>query len=154
MGCFDLLSESAETLAADFGGVACPSVEELFGLRPDVIVVAVTHDQLADLGCRALESGSHVLVEKPAGIGVTQVDQLLEVQDRVGRLVKVGFNHRFHLGIARAITEARSGLYGDVLYLRGRYGHGGRLGYEREWRADPADRVAARSSIRECICWI
>ena len=25
-----------------------------------------------------------------------------------------------------------------MIYLRGRYGHGGRLGYDREWRADPA----------------
>jgi predicted dehydrogenase len=24
------------------------------------------------------------------------------------------------------------------MFVRGRYGHGGRLGYEREWRADPA----------------
>ena len=130
--------EAAEQLAADFGAVASPSMEHLFDLQPDVVVVAVTHDQLADVSCRALESGSHVLVEKPAGIGVRQVDRLLEVSERVGRLVKVGFNHRFHLGIARAITEARSGLYGDVLYLRARYGHGGRLGYEREWRTDPA----------------
>ena len=24
------------------------------------------------------------------------------------------------------------------MFVRGRYGHGGRVGYEREWRADPA----------------
>ncbi len=24
------------------------------------------------------------------------------------------------------------------MYIRGRYGHGGRIGYDREWRADPA----------------
>ena len=27
---------------------------------------------------------------------------------------------------------------GPLMFLRGRYGHGGRLGYDREWRADPA----------------
>jgi predicted dehydrogenase len=32
----------------------------------------------------------------------------------------------------------REGGYGDVMFLRARYGHGGRVGYEREWRADPA----------------
>ena len=26
---------------------------------------------------------------------------------------------------------------GDLMYIRGRYGHGGRLGYEKEWRAQP-----------------
>ena len=37
--------------------------------------------------------------------------------------------------IARAVDEARSGRFGDVMFVRARYGHGGRLGYEREWRA-------------------
>jgi predicted dehydrogenase len=49
----------------------------------------------------------------------------------------VGFNHRFHPAIARAFEEARSGAHGDVMFVRGRYGHGGRLGYESEWRARP-----------------
>jgi predicted dehydrogenase len=27
---------------------------------------------------------------------------------------------------------------GDLMFLRARYGHGGRIGYDREWRAQPA----------------
>ncbi len=26
---------------------------------------------------------------------------------------------------------------GPLMFLRGRYGHGGRIGYEKEWRANP-----------------
>jgi len=26
---------------------------------------------------------------------------------------------------------------GEIMFVRARYGHGGRVGYEREWRADP-----------------
>jgi len=37
---------------------------------------------------------------------------------------------------AKAIVEA--GSLGPLLYIRGRYGHGGRKGYEREWRCDRA----------------
>ena len=37
---------------------------------------------------------------------------------------------------ARALID--SGALGPLMFIRGRYGHGGRLGYEREWRADPA----------------
>ena len=51
--------------------------------------------------------------------------------------MKVGFNHRFHPGIRQARAIVAEGTLGPLLYLRGRYGHGGRLGYEREWRADP-----------------
>ncbi len=36
---------------------------------------------------------------------------------------------------ARAIVEA--GELGPLYFMRGRYGHGGRIGYDKEWRADP-----------------
>jgi predicted dehydrogenase len=76
-----------------------------------------------------------VLVEKPAGIGVAQMDDIKAAAQRAGRVVKVGFNHRFHPAIARLAAEARSGRFGAPMFLRARYGHGGRVGYEREWRA-------------------
>ena len=54
------------------------------------------------------------------------------------RIVKVGFNHRFHPAISQLANEVHSGLYGELMHLRARYGHGGRVGYDREWRAEPA----------------
>jgi predicted dehydrogenase len=138
VGCFDVVLEAADALAAEYGGAAHDSLEALPALAPDVVVVATTHDRLAELSIAALEAGAHVLVEKPAGIGRAQVDAVAQAAKRAGRLVKVGFNHRFHPGIARAVEEARSGTYGEILHMRARYGHGGRPGYDREWRADPA----------------
>jgi predicted dehydrogenase len=138
VGCFDLVPQAAEYLARDFGGRPCAGLGELLDLKPDVVIVATTHDQLAPLAERALDTGAHVLVEKPAGLGVAQVEQVKLAAERASRLVKVGFNHRFHPGVARAAAEVRSGLHGELMYIRARYGHGGRPGYEREWRADPA----------------
>src|SRR5205823_5892688 len=34
-------------------------------------------------------------------------------------------------------SMAKDGVIGEIMFLRGRYGHGGRIGYDREWRADP-----------------
>jgi predicted dehydrogenase len=138
VGTFDVDTSAAARLADDTGARACGSVEELLDLSPDVVVVAVTHDNLAGISCAALDAGCHVLVEKPAGIGTADIDRVSRAAERAGRIVKVGFNHRFHPGVARAVTEARSGEFGDLLYLRARYGHGGRPGYDREWRADPS----------------
>ncbi|MCU1490722.1 MAG: Gfo/Idh/MocA family oxidoreductase [Acidimicrobiaceae bacterium] len=135
---FDLDPAAAARLAASHGGKACSTVEELLSLEPDIVVVATLHRDLPELACAALERGAHVLVEKPAGIAVADTERISAAAEKGGRLVKVGFNHRFHPGIARAITEARSGVHGPILYLRGRYGHGGRIGYDKEWRADPA----------------
>jgi predicted dehydrogenase len=136
VGCFDIAPGPARHLAATFGTAACGSLDDLLGLGADVVVVATLHRDLASISCAALDRGAHVLVEKPAGIGVSDVDCIAAAADRAGKLVKVGFNHRFFPGITRSIIEARSGVHGEVMFARGLYGHGGRLGYESEWRAD------------------
>jgi predicted dehydrogenase len=138
VACYDTNPEATARLVGRYGGRACSSLEEILDARPQVVIVAIYHDGLAELAERALLSGAHVLVEKPAGISVAQIDRLMECQRASERLVKVGFNHRFHPGLARAVTEVRSGRYGELMHLRGRYGHGGRPGYDREWRTDPA----------------
>jgi predicted dehydrogenase len=138
VACHDLHPVAARALAARYGGQACSSMAELLDHQPQVVIVATVHNHLAALTEQALSAGAHVLVEKPAGISGAQVDRLIEGQRASGRLVKVGFNHRFHPGLLRAAEEVHSGRHGELMQLRGRYGHGGRPGYEREWRADPA----------------
>jgi predicted dehydrogenase len=138
VGCVDVLPEAAESLAARCGARACVDLSNLLELGPQVIIVATPHDQLASVAGQALEGGAHVLVEKPAGLGTRQIDQLSRSSERRSRLVKVGFNHRFYPGLARAVEEVHAGSHGELMHIRARYGHGGRLGYEREWRADPS----------------
>jgi predicted dehydrogenase len=137
VGCYDVDRTTAEDFAARHRCRAFSTVEEMLSAEPQVVVVAVCHDQLAELALRALAAGAHVLVEKPAGISTAQIDRLIEGERASGRLVKVGFNHRFHPGLARAAEEVLSQRHGQFMHLRARYGHGGRTGYEREWRADP-----------------
>ena len=138
VACFDIDRATALSLSERHEAHACASLKELLAQGPDVVVIATVHDQLAGLAEQALEDGAHVLVEKPAGISAAEIEHLIKAQEASGRLVKVGFNHRFHPGIARAAEEIHSGRHGELMHLRARYGHGGRLGYDREWRADPA----------------
>ncbi|HEY1774835.1 MAG TPA: Gfo/Idh/MocA family oxidoreductase [Solirubrobacteraceae bacterium] len=137
VGVTDLSPEAAEALATDFGSAACADARALLELQPEVVIVAVTHDQLAPMAELALRSGAHVLVEKPAAIGVASVERLQGVASDVQRLVKVGFNHRFHPAISRLAKEVHGGEHGALMHVRGRYGHGGRPGYENEWRMQP-----------------
>lgn len=137
VACYDVAPEAARELAERHEARACATLAEVLELGADVVVVATVHNELAAITERALRAGAHVLVEKPAGVSTAQVDRLIECQQESGRLVKVGFNHRFHPGIARAAEEVRSQRHGQLMHLRARYGHGGRLGYEQEWRADP-----------------
>ncbi len=137
VGCFDVDAAAAATLARRHGCDACASPEELLARDPDVVIVATVHDRLAELAAQALGAGAHVLVEKPASVSGAQIDRLIAHARANGRLVKVGFNHRFHPALARVAAEVHCGRHGELLHLRARYGHGGRPGYEREWRADP-----------------
>jgi predicted dehydrogenase len=137
LACCDVEEQAARELAERHGGRACADFEELLETGPEVVVVATVHDRLAELAERALRAGAHVLVEKPAGTSRAQIDRLIASQRASGRLVKVGFNHRFHPGIERIGAEVHSGRHGELMHVRARYGHGGRAGYDREWRTDP-----------------
>jgi predicted dehydrogenase len=127
----------AAALAVDIGAQPVADLAAVLESAPDVVIVSTSHNSLSDAACTALSAGAHVLVEKPAGRTAAEVARIAAARDTAGRLVKVGFNHRFHPGIHRAITEVREGLHGEPMYMRARYGHGGRPGYDREWRAVP-----------------
>jgi predicted dehydrogenase len=137
IGLHDVDPAAAERLASEFGTVAFQTLDDLLSQQPDVVIVAVPHHLLAEIACAALAAGANVLVEKPAGIGVADVERISRAARMAQKLVKVGFNHRFHPAISRAVGEAQSGRFGDVMFARARYGHGGRLGYEQEWRMRP-----------------
>ncbi|MBI1915727.1 MAG: Gfo/Idh/MocA family oxidoreductase [Planctomycetes bacterium] len=130
----------AQQLAAQHAGCTASADWRAAVARDDVdaIIVSTTNDALASVTAAALACGKHVLVEKPAARSAEELRPVAEAARRAGRIVKVGFNHRFHPALAKARQLCDAGELGPLLYIRGRYGHGGRPGYEREWRADPA----------------
>src|SRR5205807_4165855 len=101
------------------------------------IIVATTNDKLAPVTLAAVNAGKHVLVEKPAARNAGELEPVVAAAKRAGVLVKVGFNHRFHPAFLKAREIVDSGALGPLMFLRARYGHGGRLGMEKEWRGDP-----------------
>ena len=103
----------------------------------DLVVVATTNDALASVTRAAVEQQKHVLVEKPAARNAQELIPVLEAAKTARSIVKVGFNHRFHPALRKAWELFAGGAIGPLMYIRARYGHGGRRGYEREWRADP-----------------
>jgi|AP95_1055475.scaffolds.fasta_scaffold09496_3 predicted dehydrogenase len=135
---FDLDTAAAQKLAAQTGATAAGSWREVVDDPAiDLIVVSTTHDALARLSRAALEAGKHVLCEKPVGRNPREVRGVVEAATASGRHLWAGYNHRFHPALARAREAAVSGELGEIDFVRARYGHGGRPGYESEWRGDP-----------------
>jgi len=104
----------------------------------DAVCVSTVNAALMPVTLGALAAGKHVLCEKPFGRNAAEAAEMTRAAREAGRTVKVGFNLRFHPGIADAHRLARSGALGRLAHLRAAYGHGGRPGYEHEWRGDPA----------------
>jgi predicted dehydrogenase len=99
------------------------------------IIVATRHDSLAAHTQEAVEAGKHVLVEKPAARDAKELQPVIAAAREAGVVVRVGYNHRFHSAILQARSILDSGALGALMMVRARYGHGGRVGYESEWRA-------------------
>jgi predicted dehydrogenase len=106
---------------------------------PDIsaVIVAVPNRFLAPVTLKAVQRGKQVLVEKPGAVSVRQLDEIEEAARASESLVRVGYNHRYHPAFRKAYDIVRSEDVGELMFIRSRYGHGGRVGYEREWRADP-----------------
>jgi predicted dehydrogenase len=103
----------------------------------DIVVVCTSNKFLAPITIAALESGKHVLCEKPMGRNATEAAQMTSAARRAGRILKVGFTLRFHPAIRQAHRLCSGGELGPLFFIQAAYGHGGRPGYEKEWRGDP-----------------
>jgi predicted dehydrogenase len=153
--CCDLDLARAEAMAAKCPGAAATTDWQAAVSHEDIDLVfaATTHDMLAPVAAAAAAAGKHVLVEKPGARRAAELDCVAKEAARTGALVRVGFNHRFHRALRKAREIFESGALGrpaqpaasgapspardSLLFIRGRYGHGGRPGYDREWRAEP-----------------
>jgi predicted dehydrogenase len=102
------------------------------------VVVATLNASLAPIALAAVQAGKHVLVEKPGALNSGQLRTLQPAAAATGAKVRLGYNHRYHPSLQRARALIDEGAVGPLMFLRARYGHGGRVGYDREWRADPA----------------
>lgn len=139
VACADTDLRRAEQLAKNFNPcIALADWRALIDLKDvRIVVVATPHDVLAEITRYAVAAGKHVLVEKPAARHVSELEPLLPIVKDARILVRVGFNHRYHRAFRKAREIVESGALGQLMFLRARYGHGGRIGYEREWRAQP-----------------
>ncbi len=103
----------------------------------DLVFISTTNEFLAKIALDAVSAKKHVLVEKPAGRNANELIPIISTAEKNDVYVKVGFNHRFHPALLKAKQLVDSGAIGPLMFIRGRYGHGGRKGYEKEWRAIP-----------------
>jgi predicted dehydrogenase len=137
--CVDHIREKADALAKQHPGcIALTDWREAIAHKDvDIIIISTLHATLAEIGLAATEAGKHILVEKPAGRRANELDPIITAAKKNNTLIRVGFNHRYHRAFRKARELVDENALGDLMFIRARYGHGGRIGYDKEWRAQP-----------------
>jgi predicted dehydrogenase len=135
----DMNTEAAKNLAAKYECMYSADWKDVTQDKNiNIVIVATPNNLHSEIAIDALRNGKHVLIEKPAGRNPDEVKRIIEVYEGLGKKqrIKVGFNHRFHPAFDKAKELIAKENIGGIMYIRARYGHGGRPDYDREWRAD------------------
>jgi predicted dehydrogenase len=134
-------------IAASSGGRSAEAAEQLgvaaFDSLDDLLADADTvhnctpNDLHASLGARALESGAHLLTEKPVGRTAEEAGELAAAAAGSDRVAAVCLNYRYFPAIARMRELVAEGAIGDVSMVRGSYLQDWLLDLDRpSWRRD------------------
>lgn len=101
--------------------LSCPFYADhqqlLTEVKPDVVVIMTPHPYHAQIAIDSLQAGSHVLVEKPMAVQVSEADAMIETAERAQRLIGVVFQHRFRPEIRAAHQLIQSGQIGQLQHV-------------------------------------
>jgi predicted dehydrogenase len=113
-GIVDSSPERAEQIAAEFGTQVIPSTEALAAAGVQAVSLAVPTKEHARIGCRLLEAGIDVLVEKPMAASLDEADRLIASAKRSGRILQVGHVERFNPAVAAAQSIVSRPMFFEV----------------------------------------
>jgi len=99
-GVVDIDRDRAAHVAAEYGTASSGDVNALG--RLDLVVIAAPTEQHAALARPLLESGVHVLIEKPIAASLAEADTLIATAGRSGATLAVGHSERFNPAVAAA----------------------------------------------------
>ena len=103
----------------------------------NIVIIATYHNNLSKILIESLKKNKNVLVEKPGAVNSLDLKKAIKIAKQKKLVVKVGYNHRYHQSIIKSRELIERGVIGELMYIKASYGHGGRIGYEKEWRMNP-----------------
>jgi phthalate 4,5-cis-dihydrodiol dehydrogenase len=107
--------EARARFAADFGGTAYATVEELCAdPAVEAIYVATPHQYHAQHAALAAQAGKHLLIEKPLALTLADGSAIIEAAQRAGVVLVVGHSHSFDAPVARLRTLIAGGEFGTL----------------------------------------
>ncbi len=114
VGIVDTNRERAEKIAAEFATRVIPEIEDLRLERVEAVSLAVPTREHSRIGCRLLDAGIDVLVEKPMAASLTEADGLIASARRGARILQVGQVERFNPAVAAALKIVSRPMFFEV----------------------------------------
>lgn len=112
----------------------CESFDDLIKEDLDAVFISGYAINAAEYTIRALQNGKHVFCEKPPSINVKEISDVIKNEKKYKKVLKYGFNHRYHHSVQQAKKILKSKKYGNILLMRGVYGKAGSLDFDKDWR--------------------
>jgi len=102
VGIVDTNAERAKQIAEEFGTRVLPGLDALRAENVDAVSLAVPTKVHSSVGCRLLDAGLDVLVEKPMAASLEEAHQLISSAKRAGRILQIGHVERFNPAVVAA----------------------------------------------------
>ncbi|MED3851865.1 Gfo/Idh/MocA family oxidoreductase [Priestia megaterium] len=132
----DINTERANSVAQQYGVKAYTNYEELLVSGTVEAVSVCTPNYLhAPISVAALNSGVHVLCEKPMATSEEEAKAMIEAAKTNGKKLMIGHNQRFVASHQKARELIGKGEIGKIYSFRTAFGHGGPEG----WSVDGKD---------------
>jgi predicted dehydrogenase len=113
-GIVDTNTARAQQIGAEFGVPVLNSIDDLTSAGVRAVSLAVPTKEHARIGCRLLEAGLDVLVEKPMAASLEEADLLIATAHRAGRVLQVGQVERFNPAVVAAQKIVSRPLFFEV----------------------------------------
>ena len=117
----DIIEEKAKAAAEKFGTAAAKiftDYKELLKLDLDVVHVLTPNKQHSFITVDALESGKHVMCEKPMAINTAEAQKMLDAAKRTGKKLTIGYQSRFRKDSMYLKKCVEAGDLGEIYYAR------------------------------------
>jgi predicted dehydrogenase len=126
---YDLIESRLEQVATDLGCRAAKDEADLIN-DPEVelVIVSTYNNTHAHFACEALKAGKHVLCEKPFGLTVADVDEMIGLAEKAGKLVAPFQQRRYEEDFQKVKEIVDSGVLGEVIHIRTCW-----QGFKRRW---------------------
>lgn len=118
-----VVTSRADEVRADLPGakVARSIDDVLQDSSIELVIVATPNQEHAPLSIKALESGKHVVVEKPFAVSSTEGRKVIECATRAGKLLSVFHNRRWDNGFLTLKRELQAGTLGELYQYEARF---------------------------------